>query len=59
LLELIRRRPVSAIVLQYLQTACAVALISLMLFLAFFDAGDWARSARKDHDEPIVFAPKK
>ena len=59
LLELVRRRPVSAIVLQYLQTACAVALIGLMLFLAFFDSVDWARSSGKTHDEPIVFAPKK
>ncbi len=59
LLELIRRRPVSAVILQYLQTACAVALIGLMLFLAFFDAGDWVRSARNGHDEPVVFAPRK
>jgi regulator of sigma E protease len=58
LLELVRRRPVSAKVLQYLQTACAVALIAFMLFLAFFDTGEWVRSARKDRDEPIVFAPK-
>jgi hypothetical protein len=29
-----------------------------MLFLAFFDTGDWVRSARKSHEEPVVFAPK-
>jgi regulator of sigma E protease len=57
-LEAIRRRPISAIVLQYLQTACAVILIGFMLFLAFFDTGDWVRSARKSQKEPIVFAPK-
>jgi regulator of sigma E protease len=57
-LEAFRRRPISAIVLQYLQTACAVILIGFMLFLAFFDTGDWVRSARKNHEEPIVFAPK-
>jgi regulator of sigma E protease len=58
LLEVVRRRPVSALVLQYLQTACAVLLIAFMLFLAFFDTGDWVRSARRNHDQPLVFAPK-
>jgi len=58
LFEAVRRRPVSAAVLQYLQTACAVVLIGFMLFIAFFDTGDWVRSARKNHQEPIVFAPK-
>ena len=58
LFEAVRRRPVSAAVLQYLQTACAVILIGFMLFIAFFDTGDWVRSARKNHQEPIVFAPK-
>jgi len=58
LLEVVRRRPVSALVLQYLQTACAVVLIGFMLFLAFFDTGDWVRSARSNHDQPLVFAPK-
>ena len=56
--EAIRRRPVSAKVLQALQTACAVLLIAFMLFIAFFDTGDWVRSARKNHEEPVVFAPK-
>lgn len=59
LFEAVRRRPVSATVLQYLQTGCAVVLIGFMLFLAFYDTGDWVRSARKSHEEPIVFAPKK
>ena len=58
LIETIRRRPVSAKILQVLQTACAVVLIGFMLFLAFYDTGDWVRSARKNHEEPIVFAPK-
>ncbi len=57
LFEAVRRRPVSARVLQYLQTACAVVLIGFMLFIAFFDTGDWLRSARKNRDEPVVFAP--
>ena len=61
LLEVIRRRPVSARLLQYIQTGCAVLLIGFMLFISFFDIGDWARSARRDrHDnQPVVFAPKK
>ena len=58
LIEALRRRPVNARLLQYLQTACAVVLIGFMLFLAFFDTGDWVRSARKNREEPIIFAPK-
>ena len=58
LFEAIRRRPVSARVLQYLQGACAAILIGFMLFIAFFDTGDWVRHARKSHEEPVVFAPK-
>jgi regulator of sigma E protease len=58
LIEAIRRRPVSARVLQYIQTGCAALLIGFMLYITFFDTGDWIRSARKNHEEPIVFAPK-
>jgi regulator of sigma E protease len=58
LYEIVRRRPVSARVLQYLQTACAVLLIGFMLFIAFYDTGDWVRSARRNREEPVVFAPK-
>ena len=59
LYEAVRRRPISAKILQSLQTACAVILIGFMLFIAFFDTGDWVRSARKNHEEPVVFAPKR
>jgi regulator of sigma E protease len=59
LVETVRRRPVSARLLNGLQSTCAVILIAFMLFIAFFDTGDWVRSARHDHDQPIVFAPKK
>jgi len=58
IIEVIRRRPVSAKFLQVVQTAFAAILIAFMLFIAFFDTGDWVRSARNNHDEPIVFAPK-
>ena len=59
LIEVIRRKPVSARLLNYIQTACAVLLIGFMLFIAFFDAGDWIRSAHRDRVEPIVFSPQK
>ncbi|MFO1487579.1 MAG: RIP metalloprotease RseP [Verrucomicrobiota bacterium] len=60
-LEIIRRRPVSARILQYIQTTFAVLLISFMVVIAFFDAGDWIRGSRAaaQEDQPIIFAPKK
>jgi regulator of sigma E protease len=59
-LEAIRRRPVSGRLLQYVQSGCAAVLIGFMLFIAFFDTGDWVRTARKERkqDQPLVFAPK-
>lgn len=59
LLEVVRRRPVSAHILQSIQTGFAVLLISFMVYIAFFDTSDWLRSARDDRDVPIVFAPAK
>jgi regulator of sigma E protease len=59
LVEFVRRRPVSNQILQFIQTGFVVVLISFMLYLAFFDTGDWVRSARADRDVPIVFAPDK
>lgn len=56
LLELIRRRPVSAKFLNLLQSACAILLIGFMAYLGFFDTGDWVRSARAEHTQPVVFA---
>jgi len=58
LVEAMRRRPVSTRLLQFLQNACAAVLIAFMLFIAFFDTGDWVRSARRDRAETLVFAPK-
>ncbi len=57
LIETIRRRPVSAALLQGIQTTCALLLIGFMLFIAFFDTGDWIRSAH-ENAQSIVFAPK-
>jgi regulator of sigma E protease len=59
LIEVIRRRPVSPKLLNYIQSGFAVLLIGFMLFIAFFDTGDWIRSSRAERDQPIVFAPKK
>jgi regulator of sigma E protease len=59
LIEVIRRRPVSAKVLNAIQTGFAALLITFMLYIAFFDAGDWVRSSRADREQPIVFAPSK
>jgi regulator of sigma E protease len=59
LVEAVRRRPVSAKLLEKIQSGFAALLIAFMIYIAFFDAGDWLRSARADHDVPIVFAPQK
>jgi regulator of sigma E protease len=59
LVEIVRRRPVSAKILNALQTGFAVLLIGFMLYIAFFDTGDWIRSARADREQPIIFAPNK
>ncbi len=59
LIEAARRRPVSPKVLNYIQSGFAAVLIGFMLWIAFFDTGDWIRSSRADRDQHIVFAPKK
>ncbi len=57
LIEVVRRRPVSARLLNSIQTGFATLLIGFMLYLAFFDTGDWVRSAHADRELPIIFAP--
>jgi regulator of sigma E protease len=59
LLEVVRRRPVSAKFLNSIQTGFAVLLISFMVYIAFFDTGDWLRSARDNREVPVVFAPHR
>jgi regulator of sigma E protease len=59
LIEAVRRRPVSARILNTIQSGFAILLISFMIYIAFFDTGDWIRSARADREVPIVFAPAK
>ena len=57
LIEAVRRRPVSANILNYIQSGFAALLISFMVYIAFFDTGDWLRSAHADRDVPVIFAP--
>jgi len=59
LIEAVRRRPVSARILEKIQSGFAALLIAFMLYIAFFDTGDWLRSARSDRDVPVIFAPQK
>lgn len=58
LIETIRRRAVSPRLLNYIQSGFAALLIAFMLFILFYDAGDWWRSAHRDREELIIFAPK-
>jgi regulator of sigma E protease len=58
LIEIVRRRPVSPKILNYIQSGFAVLLISFMLWIAFFDTGDWIRSAGKNRGHQVIFAPK-
>jgi regulator of sigma E protease len=59
LIEAVRRRPVSARILNSIQSGFAVLLIGFMIYIAFFDTGDWLRSSRADREVPVVFAPQK
>ena len=59
LVEAIRRRPVSARILNSIQSGFAVLLIGFMIYIAFFDTGDWLRSANADREVPVIFAPQK
>jgi regulator of sigma E protease len=59
LIEAIRRRPVSGRLLERIQTGFAALLITFMIYIAFFDTGDWLRSAQSDRNEIITFTPQK
>ena len=51
-------KPVSARLLQYVQTACAVALIGYMLYIAFFDVQDLLPGKGGKPPAELKFAPK-
>ena len=58
LIEVIRRRAVSPRLLNYVQSGFALLLISFMLWIAFYDIGDWVRSGRRGRSQPVIFNPK-
>jgi regulator of sigma E protease len=58
LIEWIRRRPVNASILNYIQNGFAALLITFMIYIAFFDTGDWVRSAHADREVPVIFLPQ-
>ncbi|MBU6408993.1 MAG: RIP metalloprotease RseP [Verrucomicrobia bacterium] len=59
LIEAVRRRPMSAKLLNTIQTGFAMLIIGFMLYIAFFDTGDWLRSASANREQPLVFAPPR
>ena len=59
IIEAIRRRPISAKFVGFVHNGFAALIIAFMLYIAFFDAGDWLRSAHNDREQIVVFAPAK
>jgi regulator of sigma E protease len=45
--EAIRRRPIQGALLEYVQTACAIAVMSFIAYVTFFDVSDFF-SVKKD-----------
>lgn len=58
LIEAVRRRAASPKILNYIQSGFAVLLITFMVWIAFYDIGDWIRGARPGQPQQIIFAPK-
>jgi regulator of sigma E protease len=58
LIEWVRRRPLSAKIVGFIQTSCAVLLIGFMLYIVFYDVQDlpWKRAREKPVE--LRFAPK-
>ena len=54
--EGIRRKPVNIRLLEYVQTGCAVLIIGYMVYVSFFDIGDFF--GRRDKEEGARPAPK-
>ena len=49
LIESVRRKPVNIRILEWVQTACATLIIGYMLYITFFDIGDWlGKTANKN-----------
>ncbi len=58
LVEWVRRKPVSARLLNALQTACAVLIIGYLLYITFYDVQDSSWRTRDKAPPEIKFAPK-
>jgi len=58
LVEGVRRKPISARVINVIQTSCAVFLIGFMLYIAFYDVQDLPFRRNKDKPPEVKFAPK-
>jgi regulator of sigma E protease len=58
IVEGIRRKPISARVINVIQTSCAVLLIGFMLYIAFYDVQDLPWKRNKDKPVEVKFAPK-
>ncbi|MEY4386799.1 MAG: hypothetical protein RLY20_2082 [Verrucomicrobiota bacterium] len=56
LVEAVRRRSASPKLLSYIQNGFAALLIGFMIWIAFYDTGDWIRS-RSSKPKEIIFAP--
>jgi regulator of sigma E protease len=58
LVEGVRRKPISARVINAIQTSCAVLLIGFMLYIAFYDVQDLPWKRNRDKPPEVKFAPK-
>lgn len=57
LVEAVRRKPVNLRVLEMVQTGCAVLIIGFIVYVSFFDVGDWFGDKRaKDTSNASVSA---
>jgi len=59
LIEAVRRRPVKTHILNYIQNSFMVLLLLFMVYIMFFDTGDWWRSAHSEREQTVIFAPAK
>jgi regulator of sigma E protease len=63
MIEGVRRKPVNMKILEWVQTACATLIIGYMLYVSFFDIGDWfgrnsdQKSSRRESVEPAKATP--
>lgn len=53
IVEGIRRKPINVRVLEVLQTACALLLIGFMVYVTFFDVGDFVPEGKKAKTEDV------